>query len=211
MLPVIGINMPADKKDAPTGQDGQQQPKPTEVSTASDNGGRDGGDKKFGGEFHNAKTVLEIVGLIVALIIAALGAQAWLESRIDNAVENKMRTILSDETILRRIAAEAHPSLIFNGKGSILHDMGALPFIKPDSILVTGRTHLEGTKALPQKIHISFMKPVSFPPIVTVLNDTATITASNGKGLDWEFSINWIIVPIDSNDEDLVFRLDVVP
>ena len=203
--------MPADKKDDPTGQDGQQQPKPAIVSAAADNGGGNRSDKKFGGEFHNAKTVLEIVGLVVALIIAALGAQAWLESRIDNAVEAKMRSVLSDETILRKIAAESRPSVIFDGNGSILQDMGAVQYLKPDDIRIAEHLNDQGI-IIPAKLHVGFVRPVSSAPIVTSLRDPASIIASHGKGLDWEFAINWTVIGNDStNDSSRVFRLELVP
>jgi hypothetical protein len=198
--------MPADKKDDPTGQDGQQQPKPAIVSTTADNGG----DKKFGGEFHNAKTVLEIAGLIVALIVSALGTQAWLENRIDNAVEAKSRSVLSDETILRKIAAQSRPSLIFDANGSILHDMGAVQYLKPDDIRVVKRD----SDGPPLVIHIGFVRPVSYPPIVTPLRDSAGVTTANGNGLDWEFTINWIVSPwpgTETNDALRVYRLEIVP
>jgi hypothetical protein len=203
--------MSSDKKDGPTGQDAQQQPKPAIVSAAADDGGRNRGKEKFGGEFHSVKTVLEIVGLIAALIVAALGAQAWIENRIENAVETKTRSMLSDETILRKIAAESRPSLIFDGTGAILHDMGAVQYLKPDDIRIVER-HEWGGILLPSKLHIGFVRPVSFAPLVTPLNDAAMVSASHGRGLDWEFTINWtVIVEENTNDSVRVFRLEVVP
>ena len=206
-----GINMPAEKKDGPTGQNGQQQPKPAIVSAPADDGGRNRGNKKFLGEFHDAKTIMQIAGLVVALIIAALGARAWLENRIDNAVEAKTRSVLSDETILRKIAAESRPSLIFDGSGAILHDMGAVQYLKPDDIRIMEHVNDAGI-IIPTKLHIGFVRPVSFSPLLTPLHDSATITASHGRGLDWEFSITWIALQEnETNDSSHVYRLELVP
>lgn len=124
---------------------------------------------------------------IAAIIAIPLGIRAWMEAQIDKTVEAKMRSVLSDETILRKIAAESRPSLLFDATGSILHDMGAVPYLKPDDIRVVKRD----SDGPPLIIHIGFVRPVSYPPLVTPLHDSAVVTAANGKGLDWEFTINW--------------------
>jgi hypothetical protein len=67
---------------------------------------------------------------------------------------------------------------------------------------------------VPTKFHIGFVRPVSFAPIVTSLRDPASITASHGKGLDWEFDIKWTgIMGEDqtTNESNFVFRLELVP
>jgi hypothetical protein len=208
--------MPADKKDDPTGQDRQQQKKPAIVSAAADNGGGDRGDEKFSNrEIHkeagSVKFWVEVVVVIAALIAIPLGIRTWVESKIDNAVEAKMRSVLSDETILRKIAAQSRPSLIFNGNGSILFDMGAVQYLKPDDVRIVEHINDQGT-IMPTKLHIGFVRTVSFAPLVTPLHDAATLTASHGKGLDWEFTINWNIGPLDdTNDSSRVYRLELVP
>jgi hypothetical protein len=203
--------MPADKKDSPTGQDGQQQPRPA-MPAADANA--DTGSKKplSGGEIHKIVTVAITLAVGVAAVIAIpLGIRAWMEGRIDNAVEIKVRSVLSDQTILRKIAAESRPSLIFNANGEILQDMGAVQYLKPDDIRVIESGTLAGSAA-PTKLHIGFVRPVSFPPIVTTLRDSGSVTASHDKGLDWDFDVIWIAVqPNTPNLESRVFRLEIVP
>jgi len=202
--------MPADKKDSPTGQDGQQQPRPA-MPAADANA--DTGSKKplSGGEIHKFVTVAIALAVGVAAVIAIpLGIRAWMEGQIDKAVEAKTRSVLSDETILRKIAAESRPSLIFDSSGAILHDMGAVQYLKPDDIRIECRNW--GGTVMPSRLHIGFVRPVSFPPLVTSLNEPATISASHGKGLDWEFNINWtVIAEGDTNETIRAFRLEVVP
>ena len=152
------------------------------------------------------KKVTGWIAPVLVVVTVLLGILGWLENRIDKAVERK----LVDPFVLRKIAEQARPSLIFNGKGSILHDMGAAQYLKPDDIEIVEHGNDQGI-IMPTKLHIGFVKPVSFAPIVTPLYDTAYITASNGRGLDWEFSINWTVVPIQTNDEARVYRLEIVP
>ena len=206
--------MPDDKKDNPAGQDRQQQQRP--AASANDNGGGNRGDEKFlGGEIHKwaapTKFWVEIVVVVAALITIPLGIMTWAEGKIDNAVEAKTRSVLSDPTILRKIAAESRPSLIFNGAGAILQDMGAVQYVKPDDIRVLARDNEAGIN-IPIKLHIGFVRPVAFSPIVTSLRNPASIIASHEKGLDWDFIINWTVITTgDTNDSDCVFRLELVP
>ena len=171
--------MPADKKDYPPGHDGQQQPRPSVPAAEAD---ADTRSKKplSGSEIHKYATVATafVVG-VAAIISIPLGIRAWMEGQIDKAVEAKTRSVLSDETILRKIAAESRPSLIFDANGSILHDMGAIQYLKPDDIGVVKRD----SSGPPVVIHIGFIRPVSYPPLVTPLHDSAGVTAPTAK--DW--------------------------
>jgi hypothetical protein len=202
--------MPADKKDDPTQQDGQQQPKPTKVIAAEKNRPDNGADKytanSHGFWFRSFRSV-EVALVLAGIAGAVLAVKTWQESAIDKAVEKK----LSEPIILRKIAAESRPTVIINGKGSILHDMGAVQYLKPDDIRISEYGNDQGI-IFPAKLHVGFVRPVSFAPLVTSLFSTANITANHGKGLDWEFTINWMVLPLNTtNEEDLVFRVEVVP
>lgn len=204
--------MPDEKKNDPAGQDGQQQLRPP-VSAADNNA--NAGNKKplSASEVHKSVTIA--IGLVVgiaAVIAIPLGIRAWMENQIDNAVEEKMRTVLSDETILRKIAAESRPSLIFDASGAILQDMGAVQYIDPKDIRIE-HENWAGV-VVPSQIHIGFVKPVSFTPIVTSLRDPATIVATHEKGLDWIFNITWTVLTAEgqaTNDSAFVFRLELTP
>jgi hypothetical protein len=157
--------------------------------------------------FHGAwlkikKTTRWIAPLLVVATVL-LGIVGWIENRIDKAIERK----LSDEAILRKIAAQSRPSLIFNAKESIIADMGAVQYVKPDDVRITKRT----ADGWPQHIHIGFTCPLSIPPILTSLYDSARIVADRGKGLDWEFEINWELEPGSKDDKDRLYRLEILP
>jgi hypothetical protein len=146
----------------------------------------------------------------IITVVGLLGGVWAAKELIDDEINKTVDSRLSDEIVLRKIAAQTRPSLIFNGSGSILHDMGAAQYLKPDDIEITEHINDQGI-IMPTKLHIGFVKPVSFPPIVTPLYDTASLTAVNGKGLDWDFLINWTVVPDKTNDEARVYRLEIVP
>jgi hypothetical protein len=157
------------------------------------------GSRSFG---RNTKIIAEFVAPIVALIGILVGVMAWIDHRIESK--------LSDEGTLRTIASRLRPSLIFNAKGSIIQDMGAVQYLKVDDIKVIERFRFDQNDS-PQKIHVGFLKPVAFPPILTSMKENAAITASRAKGLDWEFVITWIVAPMGTNDEERVFRLEITP
>ncbi|MGD0815590.1 MAG: hypothetical protein ABSA83_18510 [Verrucomicrobiota bacterium] len=74
------------------------------------------------------------IGIFAGVSVIVWHTAEWLQSRVDQAVTSK----LSDDKVLRQIAAQIKPSLIFDGKESIVSDMGASQFVK--DIRVTKRT-----------------------------------------------------------------------
>jgi len=137
---------------------------------------------------------MEIGLLILGVIAVPLAVKTWIEGLVEKSVQKT----LDDETILRKIASHSRPALIFSGSGSILHDMGAAQYLKVDDIRIAEHVN-EGGIIMPTKLHIGFVRPVSFAPLVTALHDTASLTASHGKGLDWEFVIDWTTVLVASH------------
>ena len=122
-------------------------------------------------------------GIIAPFVVVAtvlFGITEWIERRIDKAVEKK----LTDESVLRKIAAQSRPSLTFDGnKESIITDMGAAQFIK--DIQITKRTNA----CWPERVHIDFTRHFANAPILTAMYDTVRITPSRSKGFSWDFEI----------------------
>jgi hypothetical protein len=113
------------------------------------------------------KSIFVGVGSVVAASTLFLLAANWVRSTIDSAVERK----LSDPTILRRIAAESRPSIVFDAKESILADLGGAQFIK--TITVTRDAKDPG---LPRAIDIDFTTHLPIAPLLTPLHsDTVVI------------------------------------
>src|SRR5206468_10489115 len=119
----------------------------------------------FHGQWIKLKKTAGWLGPILVLAVMVLGIQSWLEGRIDKAVERK----LTDETILRKIAAQARPSLIFDAKESILSDMGAVQLVKDIRIAKRNQS------GWPERIEVEFTRHFANPPVLTALYDSVAI------------------------------------
>ena len=147
-----------------------------------------------------ASVFIGIAGFITASVIVWQGAE-WIRKSVDDSVTAK----LSDERVLRQIAAQIKPSLIFDGKESIISDMGASQFVK--DIHVTKRTK----DGWIERIQIDFTRPFANAPILTALHDSVGIYSERGRMLSWEFEIGWIVEPSDKDDKDRLYRLELIP
>jgi hypothetical protein len=194
-------NAPPNKPDR---EDSDKQPLP--ATPAPDDGSSAGGNEQLGGKSHglfrSAKTWLEVVLLLFGLVAVPLAIKTWLESEVEKSVAKT----LNDEPTLRKIASRSRPSLIFNAKESVVADMGAVQYIDPKDIRITKRT----TGGWPQRIHIGFVRPLSIPPVLTSLYDSAEIRAERAKALDWEFEVSWSVEPLSKDDKDRLYRLEII-
>jgi hypothetical protein len=157
--------------------------------------------------YHRNKAVIEPVIALLALIGALAGGFVWLEAHIDQTVEHK----LSDPVILRKIAQESRPVLIFNADESIVADEGASQFIK--ELKITSRESISPTNMnLPAHVHIEFTKFFVNSPIVTpVTQFLGVATGKRGKGFSWEFDFTWGGYTPGQDSEHQLFRLELLP
>ena len=125
----------------------------------------------------------------------------WIQESVDKSVSAK----LSDDSVLRQIAAKVKPSLIFDGRESIISDMGAAQFVK--DIRVIKRTK----DGWIERIQIDFTRPFSSAPILTALHDSVGVYSERGRMFSWEFEIGWIVEPSDKGDKDRLYRLELIP
>ena len=147
------------------------------------------------------KKWIEMAAVILGLIGAALAGKAYIDDTIDKTVAKK----LSDETILRRIAAQSRPSLIFDGNESIISDLGASQFIKELQI-----TKWSG-QGWPELVHIDFTRHFATAPMMTPMYDTVAIIPKRAKGFGWDFEIGTIIEITDKDKSKRVYRLELAP
>jgi hypothetical protein len=143
--------------------------------------------------FHGLVNIAKIIAGAITVLAAIIGLLGGLDWMIDRK--------LSSEAILRKIAAQSRPSLIFNSKESIVADMGAVQYVKPDDIRVTKRA----AGNMPGHIHIGFVRLCSNAPILTPLHDVVEIKTERGKGLDWEFDLDWSQYREGKPDADILF------
>jgi len=184
----------------PIPNDDQQSQQPASVSAAQQsaqtNSGKDTSTihwPTFRGVFFGITAVVTVAGLFYVGV-------HWLEERIDKTVERK----LSDESILRKIAAQSRPALLFDANESITADMGAGSLVK--NITITDREK----DGWPIHILIDFTRHMNSPPILSALNETARVLPSRAKGFAWKFDVDQIVMH-NSDSNNWIFRLELAP
>jgi len=143
---------------------------------------------------------LSVSGVVAASTLLLLAAN-WARSTIDSTIERK----LSDPTILRQIAAQSRPAIIFDAKESILADLGGAQFIKAITV-----TRDKEDPELPRAIDIDFTTHLPIAPLLTPLHsDTVVIHPERGKRFAWRFNIEYdtTISPVDGHRK---YRLELI-
>ena len=123
-----------------------------------------------------SKNFIGLVILISAFVAAIYGVISFVDWRIDKQI--------NDADFLRKIARKVRPSLVFDEKGSIIADMGAVGLIK--NILIT-----EG----PKDSFTIVVSPVDFlaiEPVLEPLDGRYNIQGQRGKKFDWIFNLSRI-------------------
>jgi hypothetical protein len=193
-------------EQAPSADDKQQSQQSS--SLAASPKGTDTGSKESKKHIAWVTAKEVFLGVAGAAALTTLGYAGihWAEIRINEAVERK----LSDPIILRKIAAESRPMLVFKANESIISDEGASQFVK--EIKVTHVTTALGTN-MPTHVHIELTKFFSQAPLLTLISPAfCVITAEHGKGLSWEFSLE--IGGLSASEDignQMLFRLELLP
>jgi hypothetical protein len=105
-------------------------------------------------------------------------------------LKDAARDALKDPAVLKSFSLNSHPQMTFDAYGSILQYAGAEQYINPKEIDFDWATFSGVT--VPTHIHMGFSRPAPGTPHVAALTDPGVaIVSTHGKGLDWEFSINW--------------------
>lgn len=145
------------------------------------------------------KIVFSLLGAIVFLFTAYHGLNSYLDHRIETHINNP--------DFLKRVAMTVRPSLIFDGKGSIIADMGAASLIDNISVLKDKKGNFE-----------IIIKPIVFlgaEPALEALDFNYSITAERGQKFDWVFHLSGIsyLITADSPPRPGLrerFRLEII-
>jgi hypothetical protein len=119
------------------------------------------------------KGVYTVVGAIVFLFTAYHGLNSYIDSRIGSQINNP--------DFLKRLARGVRPSLVFDEKGSILADMGAVAYVSNISVSKGPKDSL--------KITVSPVEYLGIEPVLEALDDQYTIRAERGQKFDWVFHL----------------------
>lgn len=83
--------------------------------------------------------------------------------------------------------------------------MGAAQFVK--AIHISKRD----PGGVPQRIEIDFTRHFANATVLTALHDSVAIYSERGKGLSWEFEIQWFLAESERDDSKPVYRLEFIP
>jgi hypothetical protein len=141
------------------------------------------------------KTVLEIVVAVITVIAAPYLVIKFIDKRIENRIR--------DDAFLRKLASSLRPSVVFDHKGSVLIDQGAMHFIEAINV------ELGKEGPYPKRIIIHPTQHLSYAPLLTPLeSDLADISTSRGNKHDWIYTIDYFM----TSDERrmLRYRLEII-
>jgi hypothetical protein len=156
------------------------------------------------GNFHwgTIKSAFLGVAALVGASTLIFAMSQWIRGEIDKSIAAKF----SDEKVLRQIAAQVRPALIFDANESITVDMGAAEYVK--NIQIINRQ----TDGWPSGIKVDFNRYFANPPILTSIYIPTIIYPDRGKGLSWNFEVNEIFAHNEMGDSNRwVYRLELVP
>jgi len=135
----------------------------------------------------------KVLGVLVFFAVVVYGFHQYIKTTI--------RSVVQDETFVRKLAAQIRPSITFDENGSILVDQGGMQFI--DSIKVA-----LGKSNRPSQITISPKQHLVYPPFLeSVTLNRFRISSKRGKGFDWIFELDVRSYSEDSTD---MFRLEII-
>lgn len=122
--------------------------------------------------------ILKIIIAGISIIGSIYGFTKFIDDRISKKLGNA--------EFVKGIAQLLRPYAIFNEKGEIIVDRGAMAFI--EDIKIT----MDSKDKLPQEISLKLKEHQATAPILLSLdNDMCTIKEKRGKKFDWIYSIKY--------------------
>ncbi len=147
---------------------------------------------------HALKNVYVIIGAVVVLFATYHGCNAYLDSRIESRI--------TDPAFMQELAGNVRPSVLFDDKGGVLADLGAMKFI--DRIEVSRGADEVWT------ITISPSEFLGIEPILEGVDSQFVIRAERGNKNDWVYQLHrvhpLIVSTLPPQRKNLRFRLEIV-
>ncbi len=138
-----------------------------------------------------------------------------LNSGLTKTIEERINKIIEHPDYIRKIASLVKPTVIFNGDGSILHDLGGMTLIKEIRVDKGIQSACPGNLLFPTAITVSPIKHMANAPIITCNSDfDFQITESRAKGFDWlyKLTMNGYSTSEDGQESlEVIFRMEIIP
>jgi hypothetical protein len=131
------------------------------------------------------------------LIGTIYGFTAFVDARIER--------ITSGDAFMDKVASRVRPSVVFNQRGSILADMGAMDVI--ENITLTNYS-----TALPGTIIITPKRFLAHAPILSTIDPfTLNVLEERGNKFDWIYHIGYVSASWNKDPfSSIRFRLEIV-
>ena len=125
-----------------------------------------------------------VVFAMIGLIIGALAVYFPMLSLIETLIEAK----LNDEKFMGNLVANIRPSVVFDHRGSIIANMGALEHLGEIHVKIGENTPYR--ERIPEQIIISPNKFLSVPPLLESLDVVINTTIERGPKFDIIYNID---------------------
>lgn len=182
-------------------RDGQPRPAGVPVEEEASTKHIDENRGSFHGFGPRVIRVIEIVLAVAGVVAVAFALKMWQESEIEKAVQKA----LSDEVILRRIATQAQPVLLFDENGGFISDSGGLAYI--DRIVIEERKD-----SFPTKLLVKPKRLLAQPPLLSTVDGILLEYGTRRReGMDWEYAItNYVIQGVAWDSKSCRFRMEIL-
>jgi len=105
---------------------------------------------------------------------------------------------------MRKVASQVRPSVIFDGKGSVVADLGAMQYIAEIKVQI-GKD-----PTYPEKIIVTPTKHLPQAPLLQVVDENSFhIKAERGMKYDWVYTLRGIVM-LGLSDKPALFRLEII-
>ena len=152
---------------------------------------------------------ITVVASLIGAVIGALGYTLFFEDRIVNRIVDKLKS----PEIIQQIASLVRPSVIFDQKGTIVHDSGGAQFIKEIKVEMTTPENPKSTPE-PNKIFLFPTKHLKEPLILECLNRDMDFMCKRINTIDWECEVDSpdrLLLEHSKFHGEWKFRLEVIP
>jgi hypothetical protein len=139
------------------------------------------------------------------VVVGALGAIASFLYGIQAFIDGRVKAAIQDPAFISQLSRNLRPSVVFDSRGSILADLGAMQHI--NDIRVVAK------KDAPIEITVSPMESFAVEPVLESLDARFVTKAERGQKYDWIFRlypIETLLVSDPPKVERLRFRLELI-
>ncbi|ODS32284.1 MAG: hypothetical protein SCARUB_02586 [Candidatus Scalindua rubra] len=170
------------------------------------------------GWWPNLKKVFQTVGATAVVIIALFGGYYAVNNFVDKKIEKavadvdaKIQASVNSEEFVKKAQAGVRPFLIFDARGKVLIDLGALEYIDPPVVVST-----EGNP-IPEKVIVTPKAYMAHAPLITGIDQVGAVAkATRGQGLNWKYTFEATYVMTGDIDPETQlqkrsrFRLEIL-